>query len=93
MTADLPERRIVLTVQRTMRPNGDRDRQRHPCFRFDVAIVSPEGTLPVGTFDQWNPHWTHIDGNRAEFMAAAIERARLARRITSLPIVVQGDQP
>ena len=31
--------------------------------------------------------------NRAEFMAAAIERARLARRITSLPIVVQGDQP
>ncbi len=79
--------RVIIREYLTMRPRGDRDTQRHPCYAFEVVLEnSNKGSTVVFSNDQHNSWWTTIDGTRDEYLREAQAKALEIADIVGCPV-------
>lgn len=80
--------KIIVTEDITMRPNGDRDTNRHPSSAFTVFIEGDDGKrVSVFHNDQYDRWWVHIDGLRIDYLNEANKKAEELSRLLGAEIV------
>lgn len=78
--------RVYETV--SQRPNGDRDTRVHSSSEFRVVLVNGDRRTTVFQNDQFDRHWTSINGTRDEYLRNAMAAAsELAKTLGTCEIV------
>ena len=82
--------KLELREYKEMRPNGDRDTQRHPCSRWDVVLVDEVGgqEMVAQTFSQYDSWYCHIN-DREPVEGEALKYTLDLSNMLNLPGTVQ----